>query len=120
LELLTEDAEAAEAELSRPVSTEAARGGIMTTARSLNERQRALDAELAAIEAESNRLRDLARDLDDDMARRESGEGREASYDALFRHDEEMTEFIDRFPATKEKERMEQAVRDTMIVDLPR
>lgn len=111
LELLSADAEAAEAELKRPVSTDAARSGIMNMARSLNEQQRALDAERASIEGETARLRDVARDLDEDMARREGGEGREASYDALFRHDEEMTEFIDRFPATKEKEQAEQAVR---------
>ena len=112
LELTNAAVEEAEAELAAGGSPDDSRARLLAKVRTDNERTKALTAALAEHTDERNRLTRLAAELDRDIAERERGGGQEAKYDELFRRDEEMTQFIDRYPEMRSKEEAEQAVSD--------
>jgi hypothetical protein len=89
---------------------EEARSRLLAKAKADNARMSELKAFGEDILSEIERQKQLRDELDADMSARASG-GQDASkYDELYRRDEEMTEFIDRYPAQREKEMSEQAV----------
>ncbi|KAA0151272.1 hypothetical protein FNF27_04124 [Cafeteria roenbergensis] len=116
LELTNAAVEEAEAELAAGGSPDDSRARLLAKVRTDNERTKALTAALAEHTDERNRLTRLAAELDRDIAERERGGGQEAKYDELFRRDEEMTQFIDRYPEMRSKEEAEQArARETIV-----
>lgn len=113
LDLITEAVDEAEAEASASSSPDEARARLLAKVRADSDKTKALGADLERAADERDRLQRLAADLDGDIAARERGGGQEAKYDELFRRDEEMTQFIDRYPELRKKEFAEQTVRGT-------
>jgi hypothetical protein len=87
-----------------------ARTRLLSKAKADNTRMTELKAVAEDLAHEMERQRQLRDELDADISA-QSGGGQEASkYDELYRRDEEMTEFIDRYPNQRAKELAEQAV----------
>jgi len=86
----------------------AAREKLLLKVKGENARMQAIDREMRAEEeAHESRRRTIA-ELDKEIEERKGEAGDTAKYEALFKRDAEMTEFIDRMPEVRDKEIAEQ------------
>lgn len=96
----------------------AARERLMAKVKAESQRVQQLDAEIADVTAELERKRKTLEEVSAELEERKSGAAGDdsAKYEVLYKRDQEMTEFIDRFPELKARESAEQQrVRDTVV-----
>jgi len=96
----------------------AAREALLGRVREDNARLAALDRQLAAAEDANAERRRAVAELAAEIEERRGEAGDSAKYEALFKRDQEMTEFIDRFPDTRAREAAEQRAAGDRIVAL--
>jgi intraflagellar transport protein 74 len=85
-----------------------ARERLLAKVKDDNARILALDKELKSLEEDIAAKKKISADLTADIEERKNDSGEREKYELLFKRDQEMTEFIDRFQETKEKELTEQ------------
>jgi hypothetical protein len=94
----------------------AAREKLLAKVKGENARMQAIDKQVQAEQAGMEEARRALLDLDKEIEERRGEAGDSAKYEALFKRDAEMTEFIDCFPQHREKEVTEQRrVQDAIL-----
>lgn len=100
-----------------------ARDRLLAKVKDDNARNQGLERELAEVEAANAQRRKALEELVAEIEERRGSSGagasdEQAKYELLFKRDQEMTEFIDRFPDVRDKELSEQRRMQNTIVAL--
>jgi intraflagellar transport protein 74 len=81
-----------------------AREKLLGKVKQTNAKISKLDEHLKALTAENKNLRSTFSDLEQEMEAKNNGENTQKKYETLFQRDQDMTQYIDKFPGTKQKE----------------
>lgn len=81
-----------------------AREKLLGKVKQTNAKIATLDEHLKALTGENKTLRSTKADLEQEMEAKNNGENTQKKYETLFQRDQDMTQYIDKFPATKQKE----------------
>ena len=94
----------------------AAREKLLAKVKAENARMQAIDRQVKGEEEAAEASRRALAELEREIEERRGEAGDSAKYEALFKRDAEMTEFIDRFPQHRERECGEQRrLQDTIL-----
>lgn len=114
LEKVREDTEAIKVSLYHNCPS---RGIILNEARTISVMQD-LDSELSKLKENIESKRKISQELTQDIESRKVDAGDSQKYETLYKRDQEMTEFIDRFPEMRDKELSEQSKTKETVVAL--
>jgi intraflagellar transport protein 74 len=94
----------------------AARDKLMTKVKEETARIQAIEKQIKATEEAKVAKKQLIAEATSEIDERRGEAGDNAKYEMLFKRDQEMTEFIDRFPEVKDKEIIEQRrIQNTVV-----
>ncbi len=93
-----------EEEEASHLDPETAREKLLAKVKATNAKISKLDDHVKALKSENKGLRGSLSDLEQELEARNNGENTQKKYETLFQRDQDMTQYIDKFPATKKKE----------------
>jgi intraflagellar transport protein 74 len=95
-----------------------ARDKLLAKVKEDNARIQALDKQLRAVEEAAAARRKAIAEVTSEIEERRGEAGDSAKYEVLFKRDQEMTEFIDRFPEMRDREQAEQRRMQNLVTAL--
>ena len=81
-----------------------AREKLLAKVKQSNQKIATLDAHLKALNQENKEFRNSMAELEQELENRNNGQNDKQKYEVLFQRDQDMTQYIDKFPQTKDKE----------------
>ena len=93
-----------EEEEASHLDPETAREKLLAKVKATNAKISKLDDHVKALKSENKGLRGSLSDLEQELEAWNNGENTQKKYETLFQRDQDMTQYIDKFPATKKKE----------------
>ena len=102
---LTEERESLkEEEEASKLDPAEAREKLLAKVKASNAKIASLDTHVRALTQENKEYRNSLHDLENELEARNNGQNDKQKYEVLFQRDQDMTQYIDKFPATRQKE----------------
>eukprot|EP01138_Halocafeteria_seosinensis_P008430 gb/GECG01008615.1/.p1 GENE.gb/GECG01008615.1/~~gb/GECG01008615.1/.p1 ORF type:complete len:393 (+),score=94.45 gb/GECG01008615.1/:1-1179(+) len=118
-ESLKRDEQAYQRELEATnMDPQQARQRLLDKVKEDTETIKELDNELASLRESVESKKKISQELSQDIEARKGDAGDSQKYETLYKRDQEMTEFIDRFPEMRDKELSEQSKTKETVVAL--